>query len=42
LKYFEEDFTPKEMVISTISSTGKGNSKVVKDTPVAMGHDAAK
>ena len=29
-------------MISTISSTGKGDSKVIKDTPVAMGHDAAK
>jgi len=40
-KFFEEDFTPKEMMISTISSTGKGDSKAVKDTLMAMGHDAA-
>jgi len=30
------------MMISTISSTGKGDPKVVKDTPVAIGHNAAK
>ena len=41
-KYFEEDFTPKEMMISAISSMGKGDSKVVKDTPAAMGHNATK
>jgi len=41
-KFFEEDFTPKAMMIPIISSTGKGNPKVVKDTPAAMGHDAAK
>jgi len=31
-KFFEEDFTPKEMIISTIFSTGKGDTKAVKDT----------
>ena len=41
-KFFEEDFAPKEMMISTISSTGKGDLKVVKDTPTAIGHNAAK
>jgi len=41
-KSFEEDFTSKEMMISTISSTGKGNSKVIKDTLAATGHDAVK
>ena len=41
-KFFEEDFTPKEMMISTISSTGKDDSKVVKDTPAVIGHNAAK
>jgi len=41
-KFFEEDFTPTEMMILTISSTGKGDSKVVKDTPVAIEHNAAK
>jgi len=35
-KFFEEDFTPKEMMIPTISSTGKGDSKVVKDTPATI------
>jgi len=40
-KFFEEDFTPKEM-ISTISSTGKQDSKVVKDTPAMIGHNATK
>ena len=35
-KFFEEDFTHKEMMISTISSTGKGDSKVVKDTLTAI------
>jgi len=29
-------------MISTISSTGKDDLKVVKDTPAAMGHNAAK
>ena len=29
-------------MISTISSTGKGNPKVVKDTLAVIGHDAAK
>jgi len=41
-KFFEEDFTPKEMMISTISFTGKQDPKVVKDTSVAIGHNAAK
>jgi len=41
-KFFEEDFTAKEMMISTISSTGKGSSKVVKDTLAIIGHDATK
>jgi len=35
-KFFEEDFTPKEMMILIISSMGKGDSKAVKDTPMAM------
>jgi len=30
------------MMISTISSTKKGNSKVVRDTAMAMGHNATK
>jgi len=30
------------MTISTISSTGKGSSKVVKDTLAIMGHDGTK
>jgi len=41
-KFFEEDFTPKEMMISTISSTGKGDSKVVKEAPMVMGHNGTK
>ena len=41
-KFFEEDFAPKEMMIPTISSTGKGDSKVVKDTPAAIRHKAVK
>jgi len=35
-KFFEEDFTPDEMMIPTISSMGKGDLKVVKDTPTAI------
>jgi len=30
------------MMISTMSSTGKGSSKVVKDTLATIGHDATK
>jgi len=41
-KFFEEGCAPKEMMISTISSTGKDDSKAVKDTPVVMGHKGAK
>ena len=41
-KFFEEDCTPKEMMISTISSIEKGDSKAIKDTPVAMGHNTVK
>jgi len=37
-KFFEEDFTPNEIMISTISTMEKGASKVIKGTPVAMGH----
>jgi len=29
-------------MISIISSTGKGDSKAVKDTPAVMGHNDAK
>ena len=29
-------------MISTVSSTGKGDPKAVKETPVAVGHNAAK
>ena len=41
-KFFEEDFTPKEMIISTISSTTKGDSKFIKDTLAVMGYNDAK
>ena len=41
-KFFEEDFTPKEMMMTTISSTKKGDSKVVKEAPTAMGHNGLK
>jgi len=34
--------TLKEMMISTISSAGKGDSKVIKDTPATIGDNAAK
>ena len=40
-KFFKEGFVPKEMMISTISSRGKDNSKAIKDTLVAMGHNGA-
>jgi len=38
-KFFEEGSEPKEMMISTICSTGKGDSKVTKDAQVATGHN---
>jgi len=44
-KFIEEDFALKEMMmmmISIISSTSKGDSKAIKNTLVAMGHNAAK
>jgi len=41
-KVFKEDFSSKQMTISTISSKSKSDSKVVKDTPTAMGHNNAK
>jgi len=41
-KFFEEDFTPKEMMISIISSTDKDDSKLVKDTQATMGHNGVK
>jgi len=41
-KFFEQDFAPKQMMISTISATGKGHSKAVQDTPATLGHNGAK
>jgi len=41
-RFFEEDFAPKEMIISTISSTSKGDSKTIKDTLATMGYNGAK
>ena len=41
-KFFKKYFTPKEMTISTISFMGKGDSKVVKDTPRTILHNDAK
>jgi len=41
-KFFKEVSAPEEMMISTISSAGKGNSKVTKDAQLAMGHDGTK
>ena len=41
-KFFEEGSALKEMMISTISSTSKGDSKATKDAQVATGHDGAK
>jgi len=36
-KFFEEDSAHKEMMISIISSTGKGEPKVTRDAQVAIG-----
>jgi len=41
-KFFKEGLAAKEMMISTISSAGKDDSKVTKDVQVATGHDGAK
>jgi len=41
-KFLAKGFAPKEMMISTICSTGKGDSKAVKDTSMAIGHNDAK
>jgi len=40
--FFEKGFAPKRMRISTSSSTDRGDSKVAKDTYVAMRHGGAK
>ena len=41
-KFFEEDSTPKEMMISTISSTGKSEPKITRNAQVEIGYDGTK